>query len=466
MAYVSDGSRVCDSARGALAAINAVYTLTAKSQLIIFCGGIVGTTGDRMSQGTGGCALHWRRAGGTFAAMTNATEVKIAASGTVLANGTGVDATDARTTKTPTFTAGAGVEVQGAASSSALALLQIRDIASGEWQYAVDFSDAPDGQAYQFRFVVTHDAGTTNIDYASTITVPIPWTTRVWIPSTGTPPLPTLAIDAGWNKSTALVRVPGGKTRANTAQVNKNSLSTATSPEFHLCCQCQIPGLMAQTLSGFVKGQIGCSVNNATMVATVVIGMRVFSSDGATLRGTLLPLTFSDATTVPPAFPVTTQPDAINRKFMDLAESPNIALTSVVCSLNDVLVIEIGFRDTDVGTSRSGNIIIGDPAALPDLPEDETSNSNGNFNPWLEFSADIALTTDLVQLRPDGDVAAGTWTATGAATLAGAIDEATTDDADFIQSAVTPVNDVAEVTVQDPATVATGTFSIFIRARK
>jgi hypothetical protein len=171
MAYVSDGSRVCDSiTRAALAAIDATYTHTVKTTVLIYAAAIAGTTGDRIRI-TGTFTLHWRRTGGTFAAITDVTEVKLASAASgVLVNGTAVTAAHARCTQTATFIAG-GVEVEGVASSTTSPIIELRDIQSGEWQFNLDFTDALDNQGYDFRAVVVHDAGTTNIDYAAGVFV-------------------------------------------------------------------------------------------------------------------------------------------------------------------------------------------------------------------------------------------------------------------------------------------------------
>jgi hypothetical protein len=172
MAYVSDGSRVCNSStRAALAAIDADYVLVVKTDPVIYCAAIDGATGDRMRVlGAGTFTLHWRRAAGTFAEVTDISEVKLMGPGsTVLVNGTAVNATTARCNETATFIAG-GIEVEGVATSTTTPLVELRDENSGEWQFALSFADALDNQAYDFRGVVVHDAGTTNIDFAAGIT--------------------------------------------------------------------------------------------------------------------------------------------------------------------------------------------------------------------------------------------------------------------------------------------------------
>jgi len=70
-----------------------------------------------------------------------------------------------------------------------------------------------------------------------------------------------------------------------------------------------------------------------------------------------------------------------------------------------------------------------------------------------------------IQLIPDSDVSAGTWTSTGA-NLFSVLDEAVTDDADKITSVTTPSNAVAEVGLINPATTTAGTTTIVVRVKK
>jgi hypothetical protein len=71
----------------------------------------------------------------------------------------------------------------------------------------------------------------------------------------------------------------------------------------------------------------------------------------------------------------------------------------------------------------------------------------------------------MIQLRPNADVSAGSWTSTGA-NLFSVLDETVTDDADKITSAATPTNDVAEVALTDPAVINAGTATIRLRVKK
>jgi hypothetical protein len=175
MAYTSDGSRICDASRVALAAIDADFTLvTAKTVPVIYCAAIKGVAADRLrTLGGGFFTLQWRRAGGTFVDIESTTEVKIAQTtgATVLVHNTAVTATTARCNETATFIAG-GLEIEAATTTTSSPVIDLRDVESGEWQIALDFSAALDNQQYEFRAVVEQDLGTNTIDYAAAITTP------------------------------------------------------------------------------------------------------------------------------------------------------------------------------------------------------------------------------------------------------------------------------------------------------
>ena len=95
----------------------------------------------------------------------------------------------------------------------------------------------------------------------------------------------------------------------------------------------------------------------------------------------------------------------------------------------------------------------------------QTNNSSGT-DPWSGSLIGItAAAVNIIQLRPNADVAAGNWTSTGA-NLHSVLDEAAADDGDKITSGATPTDDVAEVHLQDPATIEVGDAIIKVRVRK
>lgn len=210
---------------------------------------------------------------------------------------------------------------------------------------------------------------------------------RFYLPSSGSPGLGSLAYGTGWNKTSQAARFAGARTPSGTTAVARSGTSSATSPEFHCLAQFQYPSLTAQTIIGTLKGQIRGSVNNAAFNGTVAIACRVTSSTG-TLRGYLLGPT--------PAAPVA--PTSVltltntNRTFKTSVPESIIPLTDVTTQVNDVLVVEVGVRDADTGTSRSGTLVFSDGSGS-DLPQDETNTTGAN--PWVEFSFDIVFTDDI-----------------------------------------------------------------------
>lgn len=137
-------------------------------------------------------------------------------------------------------------------------------------------------------------------------------------------------------------------------------------------------------------------------------------------------------------------------------EISEIALWATVLSGTDFATLATG---ASADTVQAGSIlyylkITG--TASPELPT--LGSAQGTITGSLPPSSAI-------QLRPNADVSTGSWTPTGSATLFGAIDEDPTDDADVITSAASPVNDVCEVALTDPATTAAGTTTIVVRVK-
>lgn len=216
--------------------------------------------------------------------------------------------------------------------------------------------------------------------------------TRLYLPSTGSPGLGSLGYGGGWNKTSQAARFAGTRlaTRANSSNVARINTSAATSPEFHCCAQFQYPDLVAQTITGTLKGQVRANVNNVSFNGTVAITARIVSSTGSTLRGYLIGTTpaASQSVASPPRMTLT----ITNRRFRTSTDVTDIPLSTVTAQLDDVLVIEIGSRDVDTGTSRSSNINFQDLTAQTDLPENDTST--GGQNPWVEFSQTIFFVGD------------------------------------------------------------------------
>ena len=174
MAFSSDGSRICNASRVALAGIDLNFTLAAKTDKTIYAAGVVTTEQMRAADTAQGASrFFWRRVGGAFAEITDLTEVKIAqaAGDTVLVDNTAVTAANKRTNATPTAVASAR-ETEAAATSFDNIAVQVNANQSTEMQIALDFGAALDNQQYEFAVDWTDEQATAQVLYAAKISTP------------------------------------------------------------------------------------------------------------------------------------------------------------------------------------------------------------------------------------------------------------------------------------------------------
>lgn len=128
--------------------------------------------------------------------------------------------------------------------------------------------------------------------------------------------------------------------------------------------------ISAQTVLGRVKWIFGTSRSGTTSPMTTKIHIWVSVGSTSVVRGTLL-----DNYVAPSAWSTTAQ---------GIADGW-VSMTPVVASLNDCIVIEVGYRKTGTNaTSQTGTIYYGSSAASPDLGSADT---NVTSRPgWIEFS--------------------------------------------------------------------------------
>lgn len=191
-----------------------------------------------------------------------------------------------------------------------------------------------------------------------------------------------------------------GTAKQNTAMVTANPWDwDSSSPYDALARQYISDPLTEQTISGYVKGQLRVYQANSGDDFCRAIIVKVVSNDGSTVRGTLLShfpasLTSEFATSL------------TNRYY-----PPSTALTPVDAEDGDRIVVEIGWRDFNATSWIFAYFRFGDDAAS-DLPENETSTDD--YNPWIEFSADLEFKVDpeidgsiAVSLTPSSQVDQG-----------------------------------------------------------
>lgn len=197
------------------------------------------------------------------------------------------------------------------------------------------------------------------------------------------------AIAAGWEGSAGLLRCAASIDAADYVQQRNTSISGSGVANDDQCHMQWIYGpIAAQTISGNVKGQMFTREGGGTVDARAQLVIRVFAPDFSTVRGTALNF---DTSALSNEFPISAvDTDTTNRKF---PKGGSAALTSVVATAGDYVVIEIGHRNHGTGTNGV-RVVSGQPTATTDLPEDETTaasvSSGSTWRGWIEFSNTIA----------------------------------------------------------------------------
>ena len=229
--------------------------------------------------------------------------------------------------------------------------------------------------------------------------------TRFYLKSTGAAAVsPTYG--AGWANTTLAARLAMQTTTITSADTGVFCASQAApSNEDWLVRQYVSGQYGAQTTTGTIKGQIRIFADDTS--AYTVFSAYVVSSDGTTVRGTLLAETVSAN-----ASPATGTP---TNRFTPAS----VAVSSVAMLNGDRIVVEVGFRLN--GTTIQAGLQIGDPSGT-DLPENETTTAVNN--PWVELSMDLAAYSAAM---PVLSAASGSTNASGVATITcTAADEFTT----------------------------------------
>lgn len=188
--------------------------------------------------------------------------------------------------------------------------------------------------------------------------------TRFYLPSSGAAAA-SPAFDAGWEETSDADRRQMVTTHINSAMTDK-SVTTAISSGDALCRQYVSDSLAAQTINAPLRLYARASEALATLDAFSRIVLKVVSSDGGTVRGTLLALADYGAGA---EFNTSIR----NKSFAD-GDTP----TSVAAQAGDRLVLEIGFNHGAVISSAAINF--GDDSAT-DLGQNETETAANN--PWL-----------------------------------------------------------------------------------
>lgn len=206
--------------------------------------------------------------------------------------------------------------------------------------------------------------------------------TRFHLPAFGGRPAPPISPtqDAGWTSfpGTRILLKPD---LSSTAVAMAGAASPGASGGKYVHRQFVSIPLLAQTISGTVKGMIRVQEINLTDNYSMACSFRVLSNDGATVRGTML----TDFAGTGTEFPLSGAPSSV--KCPPGWAGSGTAITSVDSQPGDRLVLELGWIQASTSTANAG-MSWGDAAAA-DLGE--TEGETAASNSWLEFSSDIAF---------------------------------------------------------------------------
>ena len=204
-------------------------------------------------------------------------------------------------------------------------------------------------------------------------------------------PIVSPTADASWESALSFVRRTLTTTKLSTATATEalavatNSNTPAGAVDVVILQATSAPLSGNQTISGAIKGQMRMleSATAADLRVQCVIWVR--KADG-TSRGTLVA---SDASALSHEFDATTK---TNRAFPLGAP---VTPTTVNALDTDRIVVEVGYRKHESATtSRTGTLQSGN-GNLTDLPEDETTTTDGA--PWIEFADTLTFAGTLAR---------------------------------------------------------------------
>lgn len=198
--------------------------------------------------------------------------------------------------------------------------------------------------------------------------------TRFYLSDGPGAPLVTPAIDAWDDNVAGAIRARLLPVRSGGGEGTQTIQTELDSAERRFLRQYVSDPLTSQTVDGTFKGQVRCATELNARHDRVLLSLRVFSEDGLTLRGTLLPLGHYGATNTYSDFPTFT-----NRKIAD-----GDALSPIVTLAGDRIVCEVGTMASTTEGADQLAVSFKFTDTVPDLPEDETTTSPGAA--WVEFS--------------------------------------------------------------------------------
>lgn len=206
--------------------------------------------------------------------------------------------------------------------------------------------------------------------------------TRLYLPSSGTPPLPSLGLQGVlWNARTdELVRLPCTTSKTDTALTNKQHTWFATDSTDWCWYQYQSPPLAASYLwtTAEIISVISRVLEEASTVDTKLsVMVTIVSQDGGTVRGYLRSKVSG------PGNEFSTS--AKTRTFYQYQSA------EVTNQIGDRLIIEIGGQGA-TPTLKYFLMRMGDPSATSDFAF--TEDLTTDLCPWVEFTQNVTFSAE------------------------------------------------------------------------
>lgn len=218
------------------------------------------------------------------------------------------------------------------------------------------------------------------------LSLPAEAQTRLYFPLTTAAAI-TPAADAGWEDATAIVRRELASTKGSSAITAGQTVDiTDASDELdrqYISTQMN-SGVIFTSGVTTVKAVVAMREFGATDdVDKCILGIRVLSEDGATVRATLRAVA-----NIGPVLEFINNATHRNKRCAD-GDTLSASYTTVA---NDRLVVEIGYQNDGGGTTPQAAAKWGENAT--DCAEDETSTTD--CAGWIEFSNAITFVTNFL----------------------------------------------------------------------
>lgn len=200
--------------------------------------------------------------------------------------------------------------------------------------------------------------------------------TRFYLPSSGTAPLTSLAVDSGWEQTTSLERFPCYTLKKNTSLTDETGTwaSAATQQWARLQYQSQpMVAAYSWTTSDTVSMVIGAWQGENQTDSHLAYTIRVVSEDGSTIRGTI------------GLYHAASTEYGLTRSTR-IHSARTGGASNFSSQIGDRIIIEIGHHGVTPSLTAA-NLRSGDPSATEDFAL--TEGLTTDLCPWVELSRTV-----------------------------------------------------------------------------